>query len=102
MAVPLKMVRAKRTGFWDGHRRRAGAVFPVIATAKEDWFEDVGPAPEGTELPKQIVNVQAHAQKGFIELMKQQGNSEPSASPPVPQTLAEAQVQAPVFTDDLV
>lgn len=39
-----KLVRAKRNGFWDGHRRRAGAVFPVADDAQESWFEDVGPA----------------------------------------------------------
>ncbi|MFO7306755.1 MAG: hypothetical protein C0P74_014690 [Gammaproteobacteria bacterium] len=88
-----KLVRAKRNGFWDGHRRRAGAVFPVADDAQESWFEDVGPAPAGTELPVQIKNAQAPTPKGFVQVMQEIAVSKErteSQAPQVPMTFAEA------------
>lgn len=84
-----KLVRAKRNGFWDGHRRRAGAVFPVADNAQESWFEDVGPAPAGTELPVQIKNAQAPTPKGFVQVM-QEIAAPKVPEPQVPMTFAEA------------
>lgn len=83
-----KLVRAKRTGFWGGNRRRAGAVFPVEDNAKESWFEDVGPAPEGTELPTQLSTAQAPPPKGFVQVMKELGEKKQSEASP--ETFAEA------------
>lgn len=91
----LKLVRAKRTGSSYGHRRRAGSTFVVPADAKECWFEDVGPAPEGAELPAQITNAQAPQRKTFVGIMKELGRQDIEAKPPVveePQTLAQVQV----------
>lgn len=87
--LKLKEVEAVRTGSYDGHRRRAGARFFVDASAKEDWFIDIGPAPEGAELPGQLQNAQAPRGKSFIDLMRQLGK--PQLPQPVrEQTLAEA------------
>lgn len=85
----LKLVRAKRTGSYDGHRRRAGSEFPVRADARECWFEDVGPAPEDAELPSQIQNVQAPKRKSFTEVMAQQGRTDVEPSTPVPVTQSD-------------
>jgi hypothetical protein len=94
MTAKLKVVRAKRMGSWDGHRRRAGAEFVVAADASESWFEEVGPAPEGAELPVQITNAQAPVGKSFIDVMKQLGDKAHKASTLLgdqkPMTLAEA------------
>lgn len=91
-----KFVRAKRTGFWDGNRRREGAVFPVADNAKESWFEDVGPAPAGTKLPEQLQGAQAPAPKGFVQVMKELGDKKTASHAQQPQTLAEASQNANV------
>lgn len=82
-----KFVRAKRTGFWDGHRRRAGAVFPVSDRANEPWFDEIGPAPAGVELPTQLQGAQAPPSKGFVQLMKELGEKKAAEQP---KTLGEA------------
>lgn len=89
MAAGYRMVRAKRNGSWDGHRRRAGVVFPVKEGVKESWFEDVGPAPEDVELPPESPAISSPTPKGFIDIMKEQANTE-RAPDPQPSTLAEA------------
>jgi hypothetical protein len=76
MSQKLKLVRALRKGSWDGHRRRAGAEFVVAESAKESWFEDVGPAPEGVELPTQLPGPQSAPRKGFVQLMQELGPGE--------------------------
>lgn len=87
--MALKTVKALRAGTYDGHRRREGAEFVVDAAAKESWFVDVGPAPEGAELPPQIANAQAPAAKSFIDVMQQL--KEPTKNElPKPMTLNEA------------
>lgn len=88
-----KIVRAKRTGFWDGNRRRAGAVFPVADDAKESWFEDVGPAPDGTKLPTQLQTAQAPPPKGFVQVMQELAEKRAAEQPA---TLAEASQNAGV------
>ena len=91
MKAKLKMVRALRQGSYDGFRRRAGAIFPVAADADEKWFEDIGPAPEGTEIAPQLQNAQAPAGRSFIDTMKRLGaGAVPSAEAPKEMTLAEA------------
>ena len=100
----LKLVRAKRTGSYHGHRRRTGSVFVVPADAKEVWFEDAGPAPEGAELPSQLQTAQAPIRKTFIGVMKELGRQDLEVKPvvaPEPQTLAEVPVP-PVDNNDLV
>ncbi len=92
----LKMVRAKRTGSWDGHRRRAGAVFAVAASAEADWFTYEGPAPADAALPVQLTSAAPPPQKGFVEVMQQMGNGEQA---PPPQTLAEAGAAEPGASD---
>lgn len=81
-----KIVRAKKTGFWDGHRRRAGAEFPVADGARESWFEDTGKKADDAELPAQLRTAQAPAPKGFVQVMSELGKA--SAAQP-PQTLAD-------------
>ena len=88
-----KMVRAKRGGFWDGHRRRAGAVFPVADDAKESWFETVGPADPDVTLPAQLQTAQAPPPRGFVQVMDElaktrAGNAKSAQLQP--QTLGEA------------
>lgn len=107
MAEQLKLVRAKRQGTYDGHRRRTGATFVVRATANESWFEDAGPAPEGSELPPQLQNAQAPRGKSFTQVMKELGESEQPSTrlgDVAQMTLAEAAatVAPPVAQDDLV
>jgi hypothetical protein len=82
-----KFVRAKRTGFWDGQRRRNGAVFPVADNADENWFEAVGPAPAGTELPAQLLTAQAPPPRGFVQVMADLAKAEQAQRP---KTLSEA------------
>lgn len=89
-----KLVRAKRTGFWDGQRRRAGAEFPVADKAKASWFEDIGPAPAGTLLPAQLQNAQAPAPRGFVQVMKELGEKTVAEQPV--STLAQASQNANV------
>lgn len=98
--VKLKLVRAKRTGSSYGHRRRAGSTFVVPAEgpgSSEIWFEDVGPAPEGSELPVQITNAQAPQRKTFIGVMKDLGRQDIDVVLPVieePQTLGQVELPA--------
>ena len=97
--MKLKTVRALRQGFYDGHRRRAGAEFVVRADAREAWFEDVGPAPEGAELPAQLPDARAPNVKSFVEVMAQLGDKPVVAEPPKPMTVAEAQAANPPEAD---
>lgn len=93
MQPKYKMVRATRTGSWDGHRHRAGAVFPVRADVKDEcWFVTVGPAPDDVELPPQLTGPQAPPQKTFTQIMHELGPGEPRIEGvgAAPKTLAEA------------
>lgn len=97
----LKMVRATRNGSYDGHRRRKGAEFAVHKDAKEAWFVDIGPAPEGTELPPNGANGQAPKRKSFIDVMNELGQPKPPVDPtPQPMTLSEAKDGLPVQTSE--
>ena len=91
------MVRAIRTGSWDGHRRRAGAVFPVRESADEKWFEYVGPAPTDAEIPGQLMTAQGAPAKTFVGVMKEMGNGEnaPKVTASQPATLAAAGAMLP-------
>jgi hypothetical protein len=105
MATQLKLVRAKRQGTYDGHRRRAHATFVVAADADESWFETVGPAPEGAELPPQLQTAQAPRAKSFTQVMAELGEPQLPTAVPQEQTLAEAAATHPVITpeaEDLV
>jgi hypothetical protein len=92
MPAKLKTVKAIRQGSYDGHRRRVGAEFVVLAEANESWFVDVGPAPADAELPSQLQNAQATTQRGrsFVEVMKSLGEPAKLPEGPQEQTLAEA------------
>jgi hypothetical protein len=96
-----KIVRATRKGSYDGHRRKIGDEFPVRADAKESWFVDVGPAPEGTELPSNGVAGQAPKRKSFIDVMNELGKPQAPVNPtPQPMTLSEAKDGLPVRTSE--
>lgn len=88
----LKLVRAITQGFYDGNRRRAGAEFVVKADAKESWFEDVGPAPEGAALPTPLVDGKPAAGKPFIQVMQELGKPQVPRNPPQPKTLREVEL----------
>jgi hypothetical protein len=76
-----KLVQATRGGFWDGHRRREGSIFPVADGDKAAWFEDVGPAPEGTELPTQLDGPVAPPPRSFNQAMKELSKGRKKAAP---------------------
>lgn len=104
-AQQLKVVRAKRAGSYDGHRRRAGSEFLVDASANENWFEDVGPAPEGAELEGQIQNAQARPGRSFVQVMQELATAKPASTKvgdEKPRTLAEAaaEIAPPTVVDD--
>lgn len=71
-----KLVRALRTGFWEGHRRRKGAEFTVDADAKEVWFVDIGSAPEGDKAPAQLTDARGPQRKTFVGIMEQLGKKD--------------------------
>jgi hypothetical protein len=104
MAVAQKWVRAKRTGFWNGHRRRAGVEFLVNADAKEVWFEDVRPAVEGDAEPVAApVTAQAQGKRGFIDVMAQlTANAGKAPEAPTPVPLSQVAVLPPGSGADLV
>lgn len=66
-----KLVRALRTGFWEGHRRRAGAEFTVDAEADEAWFVKVGAAPAGDQAPTQLRDARGPQRRTFVGAMEQ-------------------------------
>ena len=97
MQKKLKLVRALRSGSYDGHRRRVGAEFVVAADAKEGWFVDIGPAPQDAELPVQLLTGQSPRGKSFVEVMEQLGKPQAPQVAPQEQTLAEAASALPVM-----
>lgn len=93
-----KLVRAVRTGFWEGHRRRKGAEFTVDANAKEVWFVDVGAAPAGDKAPAQLTDARGPQRRTFVGAMEQIGRLDlPPAAAPVQAAVPEAPAPIPVL-----
>lgn len=95
-----KTVRALRTGFYEGHRRREGALFTVPADAHENWFVAVGPAAEDDAAPEQLMQVRAAPPATFVgtmdKLAKERSAREQELSKPL------SEIAAPAGADDVL
>lgn len=98
-----KLVRAIKTGFWEGHRRRKGAEFTVPASAKEAWFVEIGPAPAGDEPAAQLKDARGPQKRTFLGAMdviaaKEAGEVAKLSTPVI---IPVAEVEAPPATPDV-
>lgn len=91
-----KTVRALKTGFYEGHRRREGAIFTVPAGAKEDWFVEIGPAAEDDTAPAQLLEVRSPPPTTFVGVMDRIAQQERAKEQELSKPLSEVEAPPPL------
>lgn len=98
-----KKVRALRTGFWEGHRRRTGAEFTVDAKASEKWFVEIGAASADDAPPPQLQDARSAPKKTFVGAMDSIAKAESAKAAVLSKPLSKplSEVEAPAVVPDV-